>query len=296
MSAPVRVFVSYSHADRDWLNELKLVLTPLIRAERIAFWEDTAIPAGTKWKAEIETQLHTTNVAVLLVSASFLASDFIDRVELPVILQRANKNELRLLWIAVGYSLVAETPLSGFQAVNDPSRPLDTLDRPQRMAAWVKIGETIKDAVGVSSVAGALGTIDESYNLVRSVVLGPATSPESHPIAQYSASNDTVAFTAYGTTVTVTADDMARLDKDSLELIQMYEDSMQQRFDRIKKLYPSRVLPSGDIDTEVDRQLRSLAKPMCEDLDNIINFLASMGKYLHDHYHKYRQLCGQLRS
>jgi hypothetical protein len=158
------------------------------------------------------------------------------------------------------------------------------------MQARVKIGEVIKDATGVSAVARALGAIDESYNLVRSVVLGPAVPPEPHPMAQYSASSDTVAFTAHGTTVVITAADMDQLDKDSLELIQMYEDSMQQRFDRIKKLYSSRVLPSGDIDGDVERQLRNLAKPMCEDLDNIINFLSGLGKYLHDHYHKYRQL------
>jgi hypothetical protein len=85
-----------------------------------------------------------------------------------------------------------------------------------------------------------------------------------------------VAFTAVGTTVTVTAADMQQLDKDSLELTQMHEDSMQQRFDRIKKLYPSRVLPKGGIDGDVERPLRNLAKPMCEDLDNIINVLAGM--------------------
>jgi len=64
-------------------------------------------------------------------------------------------------------------------------------------------------------------------------VLGAETEPEPHPIAQYSARDDTDAFAAHGTTITITAQDMELLDKDSLELIQMYEDSMQQRFDRI---------------------------------------------------------------
>jgi len=295
MSAPARVFVSYSHADLKWLEELKLVLAPLIREERIALWDDKRISAGAEWKREIEDQLRTASVAILLVSARFLASDFIYREELPVIYERAEKNALRLLWIAVGRSLVSETPLWKFQAINDPNHPIDTLDRAQRMETWVRIAEAIKEAVGVSAVAGALGTIDESYNVVRSVVLG-ATIPEAHPVARYSAADDTVAFTAGGSTVTITADDMKLLDKESLELIQMYEDSMQQRFDRIKKLYPSRVLPNGDLDPDVDRQLRNLAKPMCEDLNNILTFLARMGKSLHDHYWKYHQLCDQLRS
>jgi hypothetical protein len=232
----------------------------------------------------------------MLVTANFLNSDYIVHRELPVILERAQKNSLRLLWIAVGYSMFKETALANFQAVNDPNHPLETLERPYRMQAWVKIGEVIKEAMGVSAVAGALGVVDESYNLVRSVVLGPDTPPEAHPVAQYSARNDKVEFVAHGMTVTITAEDMKLLDKDSLELIQMYEDSMKQRFDRIKKIYASRVLPSGEIDDDVDRQLRSLAKPMCEDLNHIIDFLADVGKSLHDHYHKYRSLCRQLNS
>jgi hypothetical protein len=296
MSGPARVFVSYSHADQKWLEELKIVLAPLIGEDRIAFWDDTRISAGTDWKQAIDVQLRSANVAVLLVSAHFFASNFIVREELPLILGRAESNALRLLWVAVGHSLFAETPLARFQAVNDPRRPLDTLDRPQRMEAWVRVGQAIKDAVGVSAVAGALDAIDESYNLVRSVVLGPAAQPEPHPVAHYTARDDTVAFEAHGMTVTITAEDMKSLDKDSLELIQMYEDSMQQRFDRIKKLYPSRILPNGDIDDDVDRQLRKLAKPMCKDLQNILDFLARMGKHLHDHYYKYQQLCSQLNS
>jgi hypothetical protein len=54
------------------------------------------------------------------------------------------------------------------------------------METWVRIGEAVKEAVGVSAVAGALGAIDDSYNLVRSVVLGAETEPEPHPIAQLS--------------------------------------------------------------------------------------------------------------
>jgi len=244
----------------------------------------------------IEAQLRTANVGVLLVSSSFFASNFIADVELPVILKRAEQNTLRLLWIAVSHSLVAETPLYKFQAANDPGRPIDMMDRPQRMKAWVKIAETIKDASGISAIAGALGVVDESYNLIRSVVLGPAAPPAQHPVAEYSAKSDTVAFTAHGTTVTITAADMEQLDKESLELIQMYEDSMQQQFDRIRKIYPFRILPSGEVDTTVEVQLRNLARPMCADLDNILNFLAGMGKALHDHYHRYRMLCAQLNS
>jgi internalin A len=138
MSAPTRIFVSYSHEDSRWLNELNLVLAPLIRDERIALWDDKAISSGMQWRPEIEAQLRTANVGVLLVSANFFASRFISDVELPAILKRAEQNTLRLLWIAVSPSLVSQTPLYKFQAVNDPKRPIDSMDKPQRLKVWVR--------------------------------------------------------------------------------------------------------------------------------------------------------------
>ena len=295
MAPNTPIFVSYSHADKLWLDELRLVLAPLIRDERIAdFWDDTQIAPGVEWEGEIEQSIRAANVAVLLVSASFLASRFCMEVELPGILRRAEENALRIIWVAVGYSLVQQTPLWRFQAANDPNIPLDSLDQPQRMKEWVKIAETIKNALAVSAVAATLGVIDESYNLVRSVVAGPAVPPEQHPVAQHSPSEDKIEFTAHQSTVTISSEDMSVLDKDSVEFIQMHEDSMRQIFDRIKKIYPSRILPSGDKDEDVYEQLRKLAGPMCQDMNEILNFLSGMGKPLEDHYPRYRALCREL--
>jgi hypothetical protein len=72
----------------------------------------------------VDARLRTANLTVLLVSASYLASYFVDHVE---VLQRANKNTFRLHWIAVEDSLVSETQLIKFQAVNNPRQPFDTL-------------------------------------------------------------------------------------------------------------------------------------------------------------------------
>jgi hypothetical protein len=64
--------------------------------------------------------------------------------ELPFIVDRVKRDGMRLLWVAVGHSLVAQTELSKFQAVNDPKRPLETMDRPPRMAVWTQIAEAVK--------------------------------------------------------------------------------------------------------------------------------------------------------
>ena len=73
----ISVFVSYSHRDEKWLERLQVHLKPLVRAGDIDLWDDTQIRSGEDWKAKIDQALGSARFAVLLVSADFLASDFI---------------------------------------------------------------------------------------------------------------------------------------------------------------------------------------------------------------------------
>jgi TIR domain len=92
-----RVFISYSHKDRDWLEKLQIVLKPLIRKGIISIWDDTQIQAGDQWRNQIAEALGNARVAVLLVSPDFLASDFIADHELPPMLRAAQDQGLRIL-------------------------------------------------------------------------------------------------------------------------------------------------------------------------------------------------------
>jgi TIR domain/Phage-integrase repeat unit len=141
------LFISYSHRDKKWLQELQKTLSPLSREGKIKLWADTEIEAGTKWREEISKALATAKVAVLLVTRNFLASDFIAKHELPPLLEAAEKEGLVILWIAVSSSMFKETGIDRYQAVNDPSKPLDRLSPPIQNQEWTRIGEKIKKAV-----------------------------------------------------------------------------------------------------------------------------------------------------
>jgi hypothetical protein len=127
-STRTKVFISYSHADKDWLDRLKRHLKPLVREGNLDCWDDTHIQAGDDWKQEIQNALDTAQVAVLLISADFFASDFIDETELPPLLEAAKAKGVRILPVILSASRFARSPeLARIQAVNPPSRPLNDM-------------------------------------------------------------------------------------------------------------------------------------------------------------------------
>jgi hypothetical protein len=152
------VVVSYSHADEKWRDQLRKFLKPLVRQKRIRIWDDTAIDAGEQWREEIRRALASANIAILLMSSDFLASDFISQQELPVLVDRAKKKEggMRLLWIAVrpsGFEL--EPDVEKLQALNDPSRPLSKLQKPAWETELTKVCGKIIDAIEKAAVSTA---------------------------------------------------------------------------------------------------------------------------------------------
>jgi hypothetical protein len=60
-----QVFISYSHKDKKFLDELLTQLAPYLRSGAVAAWSDRQIAPGSKWYAEIKAALAKTSVAVV---------------------------------------------------------------------------------------------------------------------------------------------------------------------------------------------------------------------------------------
>lgn len=143
-STRTKVFISYSHADQEWLERLRRHLKPLVR-EGLDCWDDTHIQPGEDWQREIRTALDTAQVAVLLISADFFASDFIDETELPPLLAAAQAKGVRILPVILSASRFTRNPsLAHFQAVNSPDRPLDGMSRAEQEEILDRLAQTIE--------------------------------------------------------------------------------------------------------------------------------------------------------
>jgi hypothetical protein len=143
-----RVFVSYSHQDEQWLDRMLVHLKPLQNDGIIDVWSDKMLRTGDDWRMEIEQALGSARVAVLLVSADFLASEFVVANELPPLLRAAETNGTTILPVIVGPSSFQDTPsLYRFQAANDPDTPLLGMTPWQREALFAKVAKEVKAAV-----------------------------------------------------------------------------------------------------------------------------------------------------
>ncbi len=140
------VFVSYSHRDKEWLERLQKTLKPSLRQKIFTLWDDTKIEAGDKWREKIQRALDRAVVAVLLVSIEFLNSDFIADNELLPLIEKAEQQGMRIIWVPIGYSDYEETPIEGYQAAWEPSQPLKSLSEPEQEKALVTIAREIKKA------------------------------------------------------------------------------------------------------------------------------------------------------
>jgi hypothetical protein len=142
-----KVFISYSHRDEKFKDELITILIPLQDQGILTIWHDREITPGTDWYQAIQDAMNDCDLALLLVSGDFLASRFIRDKELARLFQRRKEEGLRVVPIIIRSCKWQSIPvLRDIQALPKNAKPLISFrDTGKRDEIWTEIATAIED-------------------------------------------------------------------------------------------------------------------------------------------------------
>ena len=142
---PLHLFYSYSHKDERLRDELETHLKILERQNLILPWHDHCILPGDDVAEAIDYQLNRADIALLLISADFLASKYCEETELQRLLDRHAQGDLWLIPIIVRAVNWQSTPLGQLKCLPTNQKAVTVWG--DRDEAWLDVERGIKRAI-----------------------------------------------------------------------------------------------------------------------------------------------------
>jgi len=119
------IFISYSKEDKRIVNELIKHLKNLTHNHGIAVWNFQEMQDSANINEEIGRRLKKARVVIQLLSADYINSPYIRKIERPIIKKAVSKNEIEPLLILVGKCILDDTEFEGRQLVGGNLTPLN---------------------------------------------------------------------------------------------------------------------------------------------------------------------------
>ena len=140
-----KAFVAYASADRDVVKRLLTHLKGLKYAGKLETWYDREIAAGESWEEQISNELNHSDIVVLCVTADFLASKYVQTVEMPNALNRVHAGQCKIIPVILKPCAWQEHPFARFQVTPEGGRPVT--DFPDQEKAWTEVIKAIDGAI-----------------------------------------------------------------------------------------------------------------------------------------------------
>lgn len=121
-----RIFCSYAHEDERLRARLEEQLAPLRHEGLIDDWYDHEILPGQSYNAAIAVALDAADVILLLVSASFLASDYCYQRELRHALERRRQGQTAVVPVILHDCDWQTSLFGGIEALPDRGQPVSS--------------------------------------------------------------------------------------------------------------------------------------------------------------------------
>ncbi len=137
------VFIGCSPEDQPYLEQLRIHLKPL-EGNFIQIWDEDSVSPGEQYCTEIDRIISVADVAVLLVSADFLASSEMTNYVLPPILEKVRLNAMTILSVMIGYCALQHSSLASYKPINNPTQPLKIMTEGEQEMVWQKVAQAIR--------------------------------------------------------------------------------------------------------------------------------------------------------
>ena len=141
---PIKLFISYSHRDERFREQLQEHLHALKRRGLIEDWQDRRIAPGQEWEGAISENLEAAGIVLLLVSSSFIASPYCYDKEMTRALERHESGEARVIPVILRPADWGDAPFARLQAVPKNGRPVTRWSN--RDEAWLDVAKGIRRA------------------------------------------------------------------------------------------------------------------------------------------------------
>lgn len=147
---PSKLFYSYLSLDENLRLELEAHLATLQHDNVLEPWSCREITAGGRWDREIRRQLNDADIILLLISADFLNSPYIQSVELRRALERHRAGDAVVIPVILRPCDWKTQQFAELQALPHGGKPV-TKTRP-RDDAWVSIAVGIRKMLEQGSI------------------------------------------------------------------------------------------------------------------------------------------------
>lgn len=141
----MKIFYVYSPKDAPLREELEVHLSSLKRQGAIEGWHDQMIAPGDDWAEKTSSELESSDVILLLVSADFIASDFCYGRQMKRALELHEGGKARVVPIMLRECDCDHVPFAKIQGLPKDGLPVTSWDN--KDSAWTAISKGIRQVV-----------------------------------------------------------------------------------------------------------------------------------------------------
>jgi TIR domain len=157
-TARKKAFLSYSHRDERFRKALEAHLAMLKRNGVLGLWHDRRIGPGENLDDEIDSNLRTADLILLLVSPDFIASDYCYSTELRLAMELHAAGKARVVPVILRPVEWSDAPFSKMMALPTDGKPISTWRN--RDEAYVDVARGIRKVLDGLSPTSRTKTTD----------------------------------------------------------------------------------------------------------------------------------------